>query len=339
MNIYLKYFLLFLLFVLIIVISYYIITIIIFYIKLKKSLSAAEINTKYCQKDRCDPTDQQLAQTLPTITININTWQLEVAKYCSVIIYKIEEAGLANVKPTYPNDLVVVKELYNNKNDPIFGAIFTEKNTDSNNIWISFRGTQTNDEFKQDFLIKQESLFQKQSSIKQVKMNLKTSTGENPNIHQGFVDAYMNFRNDLISTIKTLDPNKTNTIIISGHSLGAAVATLVGVDLAQSGYTNVVVYSFASPRVGDNIFKNFVDNDLKLPLYRLVNISDVVPNMPISVSPNFNDTSNPYIYVHCGVLIPFQINRLSILNNHLMPAYMAALETELTTVSPFPTQS
>ena len=341
MNIYLKYFLLFLVLLLIVLMIYFIVTLIIYLIKITKALDFTLINNKYCKKDRCDPTDQQLNQKLPTIIIDVNSWQLDVAKYCSIIIYSIEKAALIKANPVYPEELIAVKEVFDNKNDPVFGTIFTEKNTNSNNIWISFRGTQTNTEFKQDSLIKQESLFQKQSSLKQLRMNfLKSSSGETPSVHQGFVDVYMNFRNDLLSTLKTLDPDKTNTIIISGHSLGAAVATLVGLDLLQSGYTptNVVVYAFASPRVGDNTFKNFVDDELKLPLYRLVNISDVVPNMPLSVSSNIDDSSNPYIYLHCGVLVPFQINRLSILNNHLMPTYMAGLETQLTPISPFPTQ-
>ena len=324
MDKYLKYFLIFLLILTITSITYLIIKIIILYLKAKKAVNSAFYNSKYCGKKTCDPTDEQLVQKFPD-NININLWQLDVAKYCSIAVYIIEQAGLKNVKPNYPYDLVVIKEIYDNKNDPVFGAIFTDKSSASN-VWIVFRGTQSQSELQQDFSMQQESLFKPYTeSVKQVKMSfLQSSTGTIAKVHEGFVDVYMNFRNDIFSTLKTLDPEKKKTIIVTGHSLGAAIATLVGVDLAQSGYKNVVVYSFASPRVGDTTFKTIVD-DLKLPLYRIVNISDIAPEMPLAVTPNFDDPDNPFIYSHCGTIVPFQINRLSILNNHLMPTYMEAL--------------
>ena len=151
------------------------------------------------------------------------------------------------------------------------------------------------------------------------------------------MNSFLYFRNDLLSTIQQINPDKNKLIVISGHSIGAAVATLVGVDLAQSGYTNIVVYTFACPRIGDNTFKTIVDDTLKLPVYRVVNISDLIPNSPLSVQPNLNDPKNPYIYIHCGFLIPFQINRLSIENNHAIPAYMAGLENKLVAIDRFPT--
>ena len=341
MDKYLKYFLWFLLAITISLILYLIIKIIIFYFKAKNAFNTALSNSKYCQKDICDPTPEQLDKQLPTVAININQWQIEVAKYCSVIIYSIIKAARDNVKPIYPTDLVVVKELYDSKTNPIYGTIFTDKSI-SENIWIIFRGSSSTNEWEEDFNVKQEQLFQSQSvkqshNIKQTTLSfLNTSNGKIAKVHEGFINIYTNFRNELLSTMKTIDPNKNKTIIVSGHSLGAAIATLVGIDLLQSGYTNIVVYSFASPRIGDNVFKTIVDDELKLPVYRLVNISDIIPDTPLSVSPNLDDCDDPYIYVHCGILIPFQINRLSILNNHLIPNYMAGLETNLVPTSLFP---
>jgi hypothetical protein len=334
MNKNLKYFLIFLLTLAIAIILYFIIKFIIFYFNAKKALFNALTNSKYCGKEDCDPTPSQLIQTLPS-DININ-WQQDVAKYCINIIYSIKTAALNKTKPVYPKDLIAVKELYDNKNDPIFGTIFTQ--TQSDNIWISFRGSLTSNEWKEDFIMKQESLFQTPQNIKQVQLNfLSTSTGETANVHKGFVDIYTNFRNDLLSTIQQINPDKNKLIIISGHSIGAAVATLVGVDLAKSGYKNIVVYTFACPRIGDNTFKTIVDDTLKLPVYRVVNISDLIPNSPLSVQPNLNDPTNPYMYLHCGFLIPFQINRLSIKGNHGIPTYMAGLENELVVIDRFPT--
>lgn len=322
MNKNLKVFLWILLTIVIIVFMYYLIKLIIFYFKAKDSIYTAWFNTKFCGQEKCPPTNYQLSQKLPT-TIPTDNWDIGVARYSTVVVYSLEKAGQDNVKPTYPSELKVLKELYDSDSDPIFGAIFTEKYGGST-IWISFRGTLSTSEFAQDLTYQQESMFSKQS-LTQVHLNFtKNSPGQTPHVHKGFLDVYNKFRQELLDTLKNVPKN--TTIVISGHSLGASISTIVGVDLKQSGYTGVIVYNFASPRVGDQVFADLVDNELKLPLYRFVNLSDMIPNTPPSVCPNLDDTSQPYMYVHCGKLIPFQINRLSMLNNHLIPVYMQGLE-------------
>lgn len=335
MNRNLKYFLWFLLGLMVSAILYLIIKVVIMYFNAKNGLNGSWFNKKACgtgscktcDDNKCLPTPDQLVENLPS-NIDFKKWEIDVAKYCSVIIYSIEKSAQKKIKPVYPKDLVMQKELYDNSGDPIFGVVFTETNN-SDNIWISFRGTLSSKEWTQDFTYQQESMFQKQA-VKQLSLDfLRTASGKVANVHKGFVDVYMKFRDDLSSTLQKLDPNKNKKIIISGHSLGAAIATMVGADLVQSGYQDVGVYNFASPRVGDQTFADFVDNELKLPVYRVVNISDLVPNMPPSVSPNFDDYDNPYMFVHCGKLVYFQINRLSVLNNHLIPVYMAGLQGKL----------
>jgi hypothetical protein len=327
MNIYVKYFLWFLLLIMIIAILHLIIKVVIVYFNVKKSLHGAWFNTKFCGKKKCPPTSDQLEEKLPA-NIDFSTWDTELAKYCSVVIYSIEKAGQEKINPVYPKDLVMQKEFYDNYVDPIFGVIFTEK-INPDNIWISFRGTLTSNELTQDFKYKQEPMFQKQE-VSQVAMDfLTTASGKVANVHKGFVNVYMKFRDELKSSLKKLNPKQDKKIIISGHSLGAAISTIAGADLVQSGYKDVGVYNFASPRVGDQTFADYIDKELKLPVYRLVNLSDIVPNMPPSVSPNFKHTDNPFMYAHCGKLVYFQKNRLSVLNNHLIPAYMSGLQGKL----------
>jgi hypothetical protein len=324
MDKYLKIFLWILLSVAIILTLYIIIKIIVFYFKAKNALNNAWFNTKYCGQKKCPPTNDELNQVIPKSIPKIG-WSLEVAKYSTVIIYSLEKSAQDKEPPVYPKDLSMVAELYDNKSDPIFGAIFTEK-SGSDTIWIVFRGTLSSTEWVQDLTYQQESMFSK-PAVTQVKLDLfKNKTGESPSVHQGFVDVYMNFRDQLLSTIKQIDPDNTKTIMVTGHSLGAAISTLVGVDLSQSGYSNVIVYNFASPRIGNQTLADMINNELKVKVYRFVNLSDMIPNMPPSVSPNMKDTSDPYMYVHCGKLIHFQTNRLSMLNNHLIPAYMQGLE-------------
>lgn len=72
-----------------------------------------------------------------------------------------------------------------------------------------------------------------------------------------------------------------NNLIIVGHSLGSALATLYAADLAwkSQANTNSVVYTLASPRVGD---KNFAAayNKMVATNYRVYNWPDIVPNFP-----------------------------------------------------------
>jgi hypothetical protein len=70
---------------------------------------------------------------------------------------------------------------------------------------------------------------------------------------------------------------------MTGHSLGAALATL-----GASRYGNVQgVYSFGSPRVGNDVFKEKFD----VKTYRIVNNDDIVARVP-----------PPGVYVHVGEL-------------------------------------
>lgn len=293
---------------------YRIVKLLITYSETTSALSKSINNSNYCNTQRCIPTASQLVEVLP-ITITTSEYQNDVAKYSSLIVYSIENGGETKTAPLYPAALTIVKELYTYSGDPVFGVIATTDNT----IWISFRGSFSYTDWKQDLEYKQEPLCLNSD------FQFAQPTCPYGKIHSGFANVYMTFRKELLESLALINPG-TKNIIISGHSLGAAVATLVGVDLAQFGYTNIAVYNFASPYVGDESFKELVDDTLKLPVYRIVNTCDIVPVLPLSVSPNFLDNSKPYIYVHCGIAKSFQKNRLSIVNNHLIPVYMEGLQ-------------
>jgi predicted lipase len=75
-------------------------------------------------------------------------------------------------------------------------------------------------------------------------------------VHSGFYKAYMAIREDLISLIKD---SKLSEIIITGHSLGAALSTLCALDLKlnliMDNYNpNISLYNYASPLVGGDKF-------------------------------------------------------------------------------------
>lgn len=90
-------------------------------------------------------------------------------------------------------------------------------------------------------------------------------------VHRGFKEALDEAWPDLLPHIKKLQ-DKGCKIWITGHSLGAALATL-----CAGRYGNVQgVYTFGSPRVGNEVFKE----NFHLKLYRFVNNDDIVTRVP-----------------------------------------------------------
>jgi hypothetical protein len=66
-------------------------------------------------------------------------------------------------------------------------------------------------------------------------------------------------------------------ILVTGHSLGGAMATLVAHRLSAEGFPVRAVYSYGSPRPGDRDFRDAY----RLPHYRFVNNNDLVPHLPM----------------------------------------------------------
>jgi len=77
------------------------------------------------------------------------------------------------------------------------------------------------------------------------------------------------------------------SLLVTGHSLGGAIATLVAADLATVLPWRVELLTFASPRVGDLFFRNRIDHGVIH--HRVANPLDVVTHLP----------SLPFF--HCGV--------------------------------------
>jgi hypothetical protein len=70
------------------------------------------------------------------------------------------------------------------------------------------------------------------------------------------------------------------TLRISGHSLGAALGTLLAIDVSGNDlFTSPTVYTFGSPRVGDKVFAGTYD-DLVPTSWRVSNLNDLVPHLP-----------------------------------------------------------
>jgi hypothetical protein len=90
-------------------------------------------------------------------------------------------------------------------------------------------------------------------------------------VHRGFKSALNSVWTPIAAALQTIDC----PVFYTGHSLGAALATLAAVRRAPR-----VVYTFGSPRVGDRGLCKLLED---VPIYRVVHGSDIVTTVPPEV--------------------------------------------------------
>ncbi|KAG1334419.1 putative Lipase [Cocos nucifera] len=106
----------------------------------------------------------------------------------------------------------------------------------------------------------------------------------------------------LRDTLRTLLKKHNNAkILVTGHSLGGALAAIFPALLAMHEEYDILgsiygVMTYGQPRVGDAIFKNFIESTLSKRYYRMVYRYDIVPRIPFDMPPMA-------LFKHCGTCI------------------------------------
>ena len=101
-------------------------------------------------------------------------------------------------------------------------------------------------------------------------------------IHHGFHRCMDAIRDQLFASVSTLRKSYPSyPIVVGGHSLGGAIATLAAVDIVASGVPSLHVrhYTFGSPRVGNKAFAQYADALLPTT-QRITHYKDPVPHAP-----------------------------------------------------------
>lgn len=99
---------------------------------------------------------------------------------------------------------------------------------------------------------------------------------EKGRVHYGFAKACDCVYDEMVEYINSLEIADDTKVICTGHSLGAAIATIVASRLDAD-----ELYTFGSPRVGNNAFVKEMNND-NIKHYRFVNNNDVVTTVPFA---------------------------------------------------------
>jgi triacylglycerol lipase len=134
--------------------------------------------------------------------------------------------------------------------------------------------------------------------------------------HRGFTELYeQSVRPHLHETLRRLSVRKR--LLMSGHSLGGAVATLAALDIAvHTKFRRLSVCTYGSPKVGSPEFAYAYDRTINAS-FRVVNTNDIVPLFPPS---NVNIT-----YAHVGKRMPIAFRFASPLKNHQIRGYAETL--------------
>lgn len=151
-------------------------------------------------------------------------------------------------------------------------------------------------------------------------------------IADGFSRAYALVEKEIADAIAKLDPGLP--LYITGHSLGGALAVIASIRITPSDRI-AACYTYGCPHVGN---AEFTKELWKIPVYRQVHSSDVVPRVPfgfgyrqagdlryIKRSQDLVEDPNALGLV-CSFLYSFVTNRKSIFLNHRIAGYVDALE-------------
>ncbi|GLT76936.1 hypothetical protein SLA2020_485690 [Shorea laevis] len=142
---------------------------------------------------------------------------------------------------------------------------------DLNVIVIAFRGTQEHS--IQNWI---EDLFWKQ-------LDLNYPGMPDAMVHHGFYYAYHNttMRPAILNAVKRANEFYGDLdVMVTGHSMGGAMASFCGLDLTVNHETkNVQVITFGQPRIGNAAFASYYSTVVPNTI-RVTNEHDIVPHLP-----------------------------------------------------------
>jgi triacylglycerol lipase len=148
--------------------------------------------------------------------------------------------------------------------------------TKDDHIYLSFRGTASFSDMLADSEIEEEPF-----------TFFNDDPANNAKVHKGFNELYKAIRKPIFEKIEALSNEmeagafKYNTLFVTGHSLGAALAVLAVPDLREDieNLPPVVMYNFAGPSVGNPDFVALYMQSVSAS-WRVANTKDVIPKLP-----------------------------------------------------------
>ncbi len=189
----------------------------------------------------------------------------ELALHCvrlSAEIYR----DFADIRfPSTPNAKVTLLPSETKGIDTQAAVLYQEEHS---RIFLAFRGSDSKDDWRSNIQFRQQIYPYGDESKTDVRL------------HRGFMAAYFAVRDRVLDVMKQ---HPSATVIVTGHSLGGALATVAALDvqynITQHTQQPLAVYSFGAPRVGNAALVESFEQ--RVPhSYRYVYGHDLVTHIP-----------------------------------------------------------
>nr|WP_242045876.1 lipase family protein [Leptolyngbya sp. FACHB-16] len=161
-------------------------------------------------------------------------------------------------------------------------------------IVVAFRGSQEIKDWQTNFSTRLKK-FALTTQMEPLDEDITPPRGQ---VHRGFQTAWDSVERRILRQIQHWNEGRAVPLplLITGHSLGGALATVAAASLVKRKFPVQGLYTFGQPRVGDLIFVTEISLALKGRVFRFVNNNDIVPHIPPPYLP-----WNPFrLYVHIG---------------------------------------
>lgn len=203
----------------------------------------------------CSPSyDEEIAK---------ESWIYCLASYCPQNLIVQWKAGkMSQINP----DLKDIRTVYNAEDNTLG---FLAYNPKSNIIYVVFRGTEPT------------SISNWLNNLKFFK--IKYSYCSDCEVHLGFYESFLRVKDDVLKNLNELRKSyPTAKVRVTGHSLGGALALFAALEIEKNVCDVDVLYTFGQPRVGDEKFAKYVNEEFKGKFNaRVTNGRDPVPRVPL----------------------------------------------------------
>lgn len=226
----------------------------------------------------------------------------------------------ATPAPSAPDGWRILWNVFGEEHDVLvpFGCAFLSN--DETELVLAIRGTENHFEWIEDGV-----------ESDQIPWPKLVANGK---VHRGFHDCYRSLRWSLdgqtaAGAVHQGFPTplpQLRSFVISGHSLGAAVALIAAFEAAHTQWAPVPpsLFSFAGPRVGCPNFAEHVEQQIPR-LHRIVNTWDLVPHTPPE---NYFDPFKLHEYKYQHPPGEFVVNpgfSINVAHNHALETYACGL--------------
>lgn len=131
-------------------------------------------------------------------------------------------------------------------------------------------------------------------------LDLQFVDGPFGQVHNGFHLALAHIWDDLNDCV-TAFQDQGQSLWLTGHSLGAALATLAAAHWRKRDKPVHGLYHFGAPRVGDRVFERTFNQDFGTRNFRFVNNADLVTRVPLRTM-GFSHCGTPLCFDEKGKL-------------------------------------